>query len=451
MPDNQQHEQQPSGDAPVSVVLDPRPERRLLRRGGSSSYIDFIARVSESQARAVVDRPPVHIALVVDRSGSMSDGKLRTAKAAALAVLDRLTERDTAALVVFDDKIDTLQEEAPVSALLKQHVKAQLDGIEPRGSTALYEGWLVGCRAVAPGTASDDAGVRRCFLLTDGLANVGLSDPEAIATEAGNVRERAHVGTSTFGIGDDYSEELLGPLAVAGGGQFHHLRTPAEITHTFVGELEQMLGVAAQNAHLELRADQGTEIELLSAFDCKRGAGEPPRWSAALGDLLSGEERHIVCAVKFPAEGTQDVSHVSGRLVWTHEGTEHATDWQSITFRYADEAAYDAEECDKTVLHFAAQHLSDRTQRESIRVRKSGDMVGSAAVAQFGLSTLRGMGLGDDPLLLAEIQQMEETSRMVAEEQLDFGTAKERFYRSQTRSSGKRDLRTPPEPDKPAE
>ncbi|HAH15345.1 MAG TPA: hypothetical protein DCL45_04785, partial [Chloroflexi bacterium] len=42
--------------------------------------------------------------------------------------------------------------------------------------------------------------------------------------DVAGVREHARITTSTFGIGDDYAEELLQPMAVAGGGQFHHLR-----------------------------------------------------------------------------------------------------------------------------------------------------------------------------------------------------------------------------------
>jgi Ca-activated chloride channel family protein len=96
-----------------------------------------------------------------------------------------------------------------------------------------------------------DATLTRCFLLTDGLANVGLTDLEQIAAQAAGVRTHAGVGTSTFGIGDDYAESLLGPMAVAGGGQFHHLRTPVDIARTFLGELAEMLCAAALNVLLE--------------------------------------------------------------------------------------------------------------------------------------------------------------------------------------------------------
>ena len=430
----------------VSVVLEPRPERRLLRAGGSSVYVDYVVRVAESAVREQPQRPPLHVALVIDRSGSMSGGKVETAKSAALSVLSRLTERDTAAVVVFDDRIDVVQAEAPVTQLLRAHVTAELARIDARGSTALHEGWLVGCHAIAAETrgAEPADGVRRCFLLTDGQANVGVTDPRQIAEEASGVRMNAGVGTSTFGIGEDYDEELLGPLAEAGGGQFHHLRTPAEIATTFVGELEQMLGVAAQGAQLEIQAEPGVDLEVVSAYAVRAGAAGSARWTLGLGDLLAGDERHVVVQLKFPAraEGHDDVRTLRARLTWRDEAGEHEAEWQSASFRYAaTDAEWEAEPRDETVLHFAAQHLSDRTQRESIRMRKGGDRAGAMRLARTSMGALASMLPPLDAVRLEEEQALNLTVAEIDEDVLDAGLAKERYFRSQTRATGKSDLR----------
>ena len=92
-------------------------------------------------------------------------------------------------------------------------MRAELSRIDARGSTALHEAWLTGCRLIAPDRAQTGR-LTRTFLLTDGLANVGLTDAEQIAVQAGEVRANAGIGTSTFGIGVDYDEGLLG----VGGG-----------------------------------------------------------------------------------------------------------------------------------------------------------------------------------------------------------------------------------------
>jgi Ca-activated chloride channel homolog len=437
---------------PAGVILDPRPERHLLRASGSSNYLDVVLKIAASEKRFQVQRPPVHVALVIDRSGSMGGPKVTTAKQAALAVLDGLAEQDTAAVVVFDDRIDVVQAETPVTALVKTHVAAELAGIDARGSTALHEGWLVGCQAIAADSNEHEEetrtdGVRRCFLLTDGLANVGLSQPDAVAQAASQVREAARVSTSTFGIGTDYNEELLGPMALSGGGEFYHLRTPQEIATTFVRELEQLLGTLARDAHLEIEATPGVEVALVSAYPWRAGAPTTAgagRWSVTVGDLLGGEERHVVLNLHFTAAGGATSQHsVQVRLTWVDESGDHETNWQRSTFSYAEsDTLYEAETRDETVLHFAAQHLSDRAQREAISARKRGDLESAMATARSAISGIVSLGLAKgDQVWEREVQSLEVMNTELAAPRPDSATLKERYYRSQTRSRSKPDLR----------
>jgi Ca-activated chloride channel homolog len=446
------HSSDQTPPAGVNLQIDPRPERHLLRSGGSSSYLDVVVRVAASSNRSRRERPPVHVALVIDRSGSMSGTKVGTAKKAALAVLDGLNDGDTASVVVFDNQIDIVQAEAPVTGLVKAHVAAELAGIDARGSTALHEGWLVGCRAIAADSTESPvqartAGVRRCFLLTDGQANVGLSQPEGLAQAAAQVREEAQVSTSTFGIGTDYDEELLGPMAVAGGGQFYHLRTSDEIATTFVGELEQLLGTLARDAHLEVEATPGVMATLVSAYVWQAGApglAGAGRWNATVGDLLGGEERHVVIALNFlPAAAVSHEHSVRVRLTWQDEDGSHATAWQRCSFRYAEsDAEYDAEMRDETVLHYAAQHLSDQAQREAITARKRGDLASARMATQTGVSRLAALGLREsDEVLASERQSLADMQVDLSAEQTDPLLLKERYYQSQLRSRGKFDLR----------
>jgi Ca-activated chloride channel family protein len=384
----------------------------------------------------------------------MSGPKLATAKRAALAVLDRLDERDRVAVVVFDSQVDVLQPAAPVTAALKASVREALGAVRARSSTALHQGWLSGCHAIAADTAAPapaagfGAGpgpaIARCFLLTDGLANVGLTDPEQIATEAAGVREHAGVGTSTFGIGDDYDEALLAPLAAAGGGQFHHLRTAEEIARTFAGELGELFAVAAAGAALDVETDPGVSADVVSAYWTRaETAGPATRLTVAVGDLLAGEERHVVVRFAFPVSpsgGPGGLCRVRARVRWTAAGIEQATPWVELGFGYATHAACDAEPRDPGVMHWVGLDHADRARREATEHSKRGDLAGARNALRRVARRLSAYAAGDEALE-ASLGELRDYERVAADRHVAPAAAKEAWYQTQRRSRGQRDHR----------
>jgi Mg-chelatase subunit ChlD len=420
-----------------------RPERRLIRQDGSFRHIDFHLRVEQEAVRTEAERTPLTLALVLDRSGSMQGEKIHIAKQAALGVLDRLEERDQVAVVVFDDQIDVIQAKSAVTPAVKASVNAALALIEARANTALHEGWLTGCKAIASESVpAAEAGLSRCFLLTDGLANVGVTDPEQIASEAAGIREHAGIGTSTFGIGNDYNELLLGPMAVAGGGQFHHLRTADEIANTFIGELGDLLAVSARQVRLEIEVESAIQVDLVSTYWSNASSAPTSRWTIAIGDLLSGEERHVIVRFGFPAQQGQDSHVVRARVLWVADGGERSTDWQDIRFSYADQAACEAEARDPSVMHWVGLHESDRAHREAIKRSQEGDLAGARAELNKVATSIAGYA-GEDQELQASIAELESTGEQMANAPLSPAMSKEALYHHQTRSRGQKDYRGP--------
>jgi Ca-activated chloride channel family protein len=434
------------GGAHAHVTLAGRPERRLIEPAGSVRHVDFHLQVSQVSGDPNTDRRPLTLALVLDRSGSMHGEKLRMAKRAALAALDQLDERDRMALVVFDDQIDTIQPAMPVTSDIKAHARAELARIEARGNTALHEGWLTGCNAIVEERApAGDHGLARCFLLTDGLANVGTTAPEQIASQAGGIRHRAGVGTSTFGIGEDYNEALLAQMAAAGGGEFYHLRSPDEIARTFIGELGELLGVAAGNARLEIETLAGVNVEVLGAYHLLPADGA--RRLVVIGDLLSGEERHIIVRFGFPARDNEDACPVRARLVWTASDAEQRTEWQELPFQFAAHAACQTERPDPEVMRWVRLDQAESAQREALRQSERGDWQGAQATIKAAALAI-GEHANDDPELRARLKELQEFDSELAHGPLPSLRAKEAYYQSQSRSRGKswRDFRGPSNP-----
>lgn len=379
--------------------------------------------------------------MVIDRSGSMQGEKLATAKRAALAAVERLDERDRVAIVIYDNRIDVLQPAAPATAELKDRARAALETVEARGTTALHEGWLSGCHAIAADGAEEGLALARCFLLTDGLANVGLTDPEQIATQAAGVRENAGVATSTFGIGADYDEGLLGPMAVAGGGQFHHLRTAQDIAATFLGELADLGAVVAGDVRLEVELPQGVAPDLVSQYWATPHAqGHAEHWVINIGDLLGGEERHVVVRFSLPAMGLLPGVTLRARAVWKGDTGTVAGEWQEVAFSYADDRDCDAEAHDPAVMHWVGLHHADRAQREATEASRRGNL-GAARRTLSAVKDRIARYAGDDPDLRETLLRLDQVDLMVTHSPVDSLSAKELHYTALRRSRGQKDMR----------
>ena len=171
---NRHHAQRPPG--PPSHPPDAHSKRFLL------------ATIAAPRAIAERARPPVNLAIVLDRSGSMSGRQARRRQARRSRRPSAGSQADDRfSVVVYDDVVDVVIASTPATP---GEARAGRHRAPARRSTpaAARTSARAGCAAASrsPGT-SRESGVNRCLLLTDGLANVGITD----AGRAGRARGRA--------------------------------------------------------------------------------------------------------------------------------------------------------------------------------------------------------------------------------------------------------------------
>ena len=182
--------------------------------------VDIIINFQGDRDRESNSRRPINLSLVLDRSGSMSGSPLRNAIKAAEQLVEYLQPEDYLSVVVYDDVAETIL--PPQLATDKDKIKAAIRKIRARGVTNLSSGWLMGCDRVQSQQTLEQ--LNRVLLLTDGLANCGIVDPQVLVNTA---KEKAEAGimTTTLGFGEGFNEDLLIEMAEGGGGNFYFIQS----------------------------------------------------------------------------------------------------------------------------------------------------------------------------------------------------------------------------------
>lgn len=143
----------------------PRVELLPLRPGVSATRplpVEVLLRVHTPDLEVRPDRPPLNLALVLDRSGSMSGHKLDYAKEAAVYAVNNLLAEDRVAVVTYDHAVQVLVPSTPATE--RMAIAERIRGIRPGGSTALHAGWLEGATQVA--TFQEAGRLNRVVLLS---------------------------------------------------------------------------------------------------------------------------------------------------------------------------------------------------------------------------------------------------------------------------------------------
>jgi len=350
-----------------------RAERPLIRAAGGSIR-HLLVDLTAPDAPSRRDRAPLNVALVLDRSGSMSGEKIVLARRAVEYALRLLTARDRFSLVVFDDQVDVIVPSTAASAEATGAAVRRLAEIEARGSTALADGWAAGAAQVGAHLDADTIG--RCVLVTDGQANHGEQDPEALGRIGADLRTRG-VATSTFGIGADFDERTLQRIAEGGQGHFYYVESPQAIPDLLASELGDSLEVVARDAALVVRVPDVVDVATVGALPVAT-AGAIVRFE--LGDLVSRQERQIILRLTFGA-GVADATRTIGIALSAKDDAlgSASTD---VSWTFADHAANDAQPRDRVVDRAVAGAYAALARQQALELNRAGQFDAARAVLE---------------------------------------------------------------------
>lgn len=380
-------------------------DRRLVPAHGTTERFLRTQLVAPDALRPG-SRLPLNVALVIDRSGSMTGSKLEKAKEAATFCLRNLSGADRAAVIAYDDEVRVVAPSRPLTPTVKNELIGAIRGIESGGSTNLGGGWLTGAQEVANHLHEANY-LSRAILLSDGLANVGITDPDELAHHAGELRERG-VSTTTMGIGADFNEDLLERMAIRGGGHFYFIEDGRQIPDFLHRELGEVLATCARRVVLEVAPAEGVEAHLLNSFELDRaGAGIRVR----LDDMIAGEVRAVVFRLNMRPGPLGTAIPLRLTLTYTDVATGETRTLSNTEamLTYATDAACAAEGPDAAVVEEVALLRVAEARAEALRQDAAGQYTQSAATLA-GAAAYLAAAAPASPAAQAEVQALEDES-----------------------------------------
>lgn len=281
----------------------------------------------EEAAAILGTRPTLTFTAVLDVSGSMQGEKLKQAKDAVRQALKYLHTGDIFSLITFANEVKCPFEPGLLDNQTLPTLEQVLNGVHAGGMTALDGGLEIGLEKALAHLQENNL----TLLLSDGQANVGLTDLEIIGQRAFQARQHGVI-VSTLGVGLDYNEALLAEIATQGGGRFYHVQHASQIPAYLAGELGEVIALAAKDVKIQLNIPDGaTLVPLSSAYPVQQVGGQA---IVSVGDIPCDTELEIPLRLALLGQpGGAKLSMDGSLLFRSPAGHEHSQAINRVTVR----------------------------------------------------------------------------------------------------------------------
>ncbi|MDB4459232.1 VWA domain-containing protein, partial [bacterium] len=333
------------------------------------------------------ERAPVNVCIVLDKSGSMSGGKIEQAREAAKMAIGRLNSNDIVSVVVYDSTVKVLVPATKVSD--KGSIFAQIDKIDSGGNTALFGGVSKGAAELRKFLSEDR--VNRMFLLSDGQANVGPSAPGDLG-ELGASLSKEGISVTTIGLGLGYNEDLMYTLALKSDGSHSFVKEAAQLTKIFDEDFGESLEVVAQKVVVSIDCKEGVRpIRVLGREADIAGQNV----SARLNQLYSNQEQFILLEVEVGATAVNQMKPIAMVNLNYFNMETKVTDElsSSVTARFSESEKEVDKNVSRDVMVTSVSQIAVEANMKATELRDQGEIEAARSVLLRNSDYLRLNGL----------------------------------------------------------
>lgn len=329
------------------------------------------------------ERPKTNIALVIDKSGSMSGDKIVKAKEAAIEAINQLGPDDIVSVLTYSNSVDVV---VPATKLTdKQSVIAKVQQINAGGGTALFAGVCKGGAEVKKFV--DNNRINRVILLSDGQANVGPSSPELLG-DLSLALSKENIAVTTIGLGQGYNENVMVALAQKGEGNHYYVGKSEDLAKTFNQEFGDLMSVCAKDVALK--------VELAEGVKCKRSLGREAKIDGStitysFPQVYSGQEKFLMLEISVAGDKELEEMKVADVVISYYNAQSKVTDNLSSTVncRLIDDPAEVERIADREVVKDAVEQIAAVNMVEAIKLREAGKEEEAQAVFIFNDSFIK--------------------------------------------------------------
>ena len=242
----------------AQITLSPQKPATLK---GLNTKVKVLMQIKAPPPPKDLERFPLNLSVVLDRSGSMHGAPLEKAKQCAEFVRSRLNSKDRLSLVTYDDQVQIPADSQP--AFPHPEYITAVQAINSGGSTNLVGGWQAGNMQVmeyASGFKDN-----RVLLLSDGMLNAGITDHKTIRGLCKGMAKHG-IKTSTYGLGAQFDEEVMCLIAEETGGNARYGENVEDLLEGFIEELDLLANLYSGQLTLSLRPADGVKVELANQF-----------------------------------------------------------------------------------------------------------------------------------------------------------------------------------------
>lgn len=375
-------------------------------------------------------RAPVNLALVIDRSGSMSGFKLNQAKQAARQLISQLTSSDRLSIVHYGSDVKSM-DGLMATPENKQRLLAFVDGIWDDGGTNIGSGLSTGRDLLL--AAKSDFRVNRLVLISDGQPTEGVTDFAGLTSIVRDVRS-VGVSVSSIGVGDDFNEQLMEAFAEVGAGAYAYLQDASQLASIFQKDLNAAGTQVARGVALSFRVPAGAQLQrvlgytqVARAFD---GATEVV--TVAMPDFAAAQQERVVVHLTVDAAQAGQTVNVSDlELAYTDLLKDRGVKSEAHLAAMATNSTETiAKNQDKDAVVFAARARAAENSQKAAELLGDGDVEGAKALfktneAIFGeAAAVAGTGAVADDIATQQAQAVQfdeattEESRKAAAKQV---------------------------------